>query len=63
MIKRYNKAKKSYDKPVMIVTQSEAEEAEKGFSNKKKTWHFVAQNVRDFCFCNIQKVYMGYDGC
>ena len=35
--KRFNKAKKTYDKPVMIVTQAEAEEAEKGFS--EKTWH------------------------
>ena len=33
MLKRYNKAKKSYDEPIMIVTQSEAEEAEKNFSN------------------------------
>ncbi|MDB9976577.1 MAG: M1 family metallopeptidase [Flavobacteriales bacterium] len=55
MIKRYNKAKKTYDKPVMIVTQSEAEEAEKGFSKKKKTWHFVAENVRDFAFATSRK--------
>lgn len=34
MMKRFNKAKKTYDKPVMIVTQAEAEEAEKGFSKK-----------------------------
>ena len=39
MLKRYNKAKRSYDEPVMIVTQSEAEVAEKSFSNDKKTWH------------------------
>ena len=55
MLKRFNKAKKSYDKPVMIVTQSEAEEAEKGFSNNKKTWHFKAQNVRDFAFASSRK--------
>tara|TARA_B100001094_G_scaffold17414_1_gene14974 strand:- start:11165 stop:13459 length:2295 start_codon:yes stop_codon:yes gene_type:complete len=55
MLKRFNKAKKSYDKPVMIVTQSEAEEAEKSFSNNKKTWHFKAQNVRDFAFASSRK--------
>jgi len=55
MLKRFNKAKKSYDKPVMIVTQSEAEEAEKTFSNNKKTWHFKAQNVRDFAFASSRK--------
>ena len=40
MMKRFNKAKKTYDKPVMIVTQAEAEEAEKGFSKKKKNLAF-----------------------
>ena len=55
MMKRFNKAKKTYDKPVMIVTQAEAEEAEKGFSKKKKTWHFQAENVRDFAFATSRK--------
>lgn len=55
MLKRFNNAKKSYDKPVMIVTQNEAEEAEKSFSNNKKTWHFKAQNVRDFAFASSRK--------
>ena len=32
MMKRYKQAKKSYDKPVVIVTQDEAIEASKGFS-------------------------------
>ena len=39
----------------MIVTQAEAEEAEKGFSKKKKTWHFQAENVRDFAFATSRK--------
>ena len=55
MIKRFNKAKKSFDKPVMIVTQAEAELAEKGFSKEKKTWHFIAENVRDFAFASSRK--------
>jgi len=55
MMKRYEKAKKSYDKPVLIVTQEEAEEAEKGFSEKKKTWKFRAENVRDYGFATSRK--------
>ncbi len=55
MIKRYNRAKKSYDKPVIIVSQEEAEIAEKSFSNSKKTWKFIAKNVRDFAFATSRK--------
>ncbi len=36
MMNRYEAAKKSYDKPVIIVTQDEAEAASKGFSNDKE---------------------------
>jgi hypothetical protein len=39
----------------MIVTQAEAELAEKGFSKEKKTWHFIAENVRDFAFASSRK--------
>ncbi|MEY8019628.1 M1 family metallopeptidase [Muriicola sp. SD30] len=55
MINRYEQAKKSYDKPVLIVTQEEAEAAEKGFSEKKKTWKFRAENVRDYGFATSRK--------
>ncbi|MEZ4970001.1 MAG: M1 family metallopeptidase [Flavobacteriaceae bacterium] len=55
MLSRYEKAKKSYDKPVIIVSQAEAEEAEKGFSDKKKTWKLKAENVRDFGFATSRK--------
>lgn len=48
MMKRYNKAQKSYDEPVMIVTQEEAEAASKGFSEETKTWKFRAEMVRDY---------------
>ena len=54
-VKRYELAKKTYDKPVVIVTQAEAEQAEKGFSNKKKTWKFSAKNVRDFGISTSRK--------
>ncbi|MBL4887502.1 MAG: M1 family metallopeptidase, partial [Flavobacteriaceae bacterium] len=55
MMKRFEQAKKTYDKPVMIVTQEEAEKATKGRSTKKKTWHFVAKMVRDFGFASSRK--------
>ena len=55
MMKRYDKAKKSYDKPVIIVTQDEAEEASKGFSKEKKTWKFRAENVRDYGFATSRR--------
>lgn len=55
MMKRYEQAKKSFDKPVFIVTEEEAREAEKGFSNKTKTWEFEAKMVRDFAFTTSRK--------
>ncbi len=55
MMKRYETAKQSYDKPVLIVTQEEAEAAEKGFSEKTKTWKLRAKNVRDFGFATSRK--------
>jgi hypothetical protein len=65
-LKRYAQAEKSYDKPVLIVTQAEAEAIEKGFSTKKKTWKFKAENVRDFgistsrkFICDMMAVKMG----
>ncbi|QHI38564.1 hypothetical protein IMCC3317_39580 [Kordia antarctica] len=55
MMKRYERALESYDKPVIIVTQAEAKAAEKDFSTKKKTWKFYAENVRDFAFATSRK--------
>ena len=54
-VKRYELAQKSFDKPVVIVTQEEATAAEKGFSDKKKTWRFSAKNVRDFGIASSRK--------
>lgn len=53
--KRFEKAKTSFDNPVMIVTQAEAEKNEKEKSTKTKTWHFSAKNVRDFAFASSRK--------
>ncbi len=55
MMRRYEKAKKSYDKPVIIVTQEEAEAAEKTKSTATKTWKFKAKNVRDYGFATSRK--------
>ncbi len=55
MMKRYEAAQKSFDKPVVIVTQAEAEAASKGFSTAKKTWKFKAENVRDYAFATSRK--------
>lgn len=55
MMSRYEEAKKSYDEPVMIVTQEEAEAAEKSFAKKTKTWKFRADNVRDYGFATSRK--------
>lgn len=52
---RFEKAKSSYDKPVIIVTQAEAIAKEKTKSTQKKTWEFNAENVRDFAFASSRK--------
>ncbi|MGI4844774.1 MAG: M1 family metallopeptidase [Janthinobacterium lividum] len=46
---------KTAKKPVIIVTQAEAEAAEKGRATTTKTWHFKAKNVRDFAFASSRK--------
>ncbi|WP_313028920.1 M1 family metallopeptidase, partial [Massilia alkalitolerans] len=46
---------KTAKKPVIIVTQDEAEAAEKGRATNTKTWHFKAKNVRDFAFASSRK--------
>ena len=48
-------ARKTYDEPVMIVTPEEAVQNESSRSVKQKTWHFKAQNVRDFAFASSRK--------
>ena len=42
-------------KPVLIVTQAEAEKAEKSRATSQKTWHFKAKNVRDFAWASSRK--------
>ncbi|MDB9748818.1 M1 family metallopeptidase, partial [Polaribacter sp.] len=52
---RFAKARKTFDNPVLIVTQAEAEAAEKGRATGTKTWHFKADKVRDFAFATSRK--------
>lgn len=51
---RYNKAKTSSE-PVEIVTLDEAKKAESAPSTAKKTYVFVANNVRDFAWGSSRK--------
>jgi Peptidase family M1 domain len=53
---RWSEAEKSFDKPVIIVTQKEAETNEKDFATTKKTWKFKAENVRDFGIASSRKL-------
>ena len=52
---RFEKARKTSDSPVLIVTQREAEEAEINKLKTTKTWTFKATNVRDFAFASSRK--------
>lgn len=52
---RFEQAKTSFDKPVIICTQAEAVQREKTKSKEKKTWRFEAENVRDFAFATSRK--------
>ena len=49
------KTAKTASEPVLIVTQEEAEAAEKQKATKSKTWIFHATNVRDFAFASSRK--------
>jgi len=54
-MERFETAKKTFDKPVLIVTEEEAKQKEKARSKKKSTWEFYAENVRDFAFATSRK--------
>jgi hypothetical protein len=53
-MQRFNQAKTSKT-PVVIVTQAEAEAAEKNKATATKTWIYQANNVRDFAFASSRK--------
>jgi hypothetical protein len=54
-LERFEKAKNTFDKPVIIITQEEAVKKEKTKSTEKRTWQFEANNVRDFAFASSRK--------
>lgn len=43
------------EKPIFIVTPEEAKANESSRPSGKKTWHFVAKDVRDFAFATSRK--------
>jgi len=52
---KFEKAKTTFDKPVIIASQAEAVVREKTKSTAKKTWKIKAENVRDFAFASSRK--------
>ena len=52
---RLEEANNEFVQPVIIATQEEAVEREKTKVTKEKTWHFEAENVRDFAFASSRK--------
>jgi hypothetical protein len=54
-IRRFEQAQKSFDKPVIIVTEKEARANERTKEKGTKTWIYKAENVRDFAFASSRK--------
>lgn len=54
-LERMEVLKKTADKVTFIVTPEEAAKKEKVRSEKKSTWEFYAENVRDFAFAHSRK--------
>ncbi|GAB4519514.1 MAG: M1 family metallopeptidase [Allomuricauda sp.] len=53
--KEFQIAKKSYDKPHIIVSEKDAMANEAKRSTKYQTWIYKAENVRDFAFASSRK--------
>jgi hypothetical protein len=53
--KRLELARTTFDNPVIIRTQEEAEKIEKTRTSKTNTWKFIATNVRDYAFATSRK--------
>ena len=55
-LERYEKAKQTFDKPVIITTQEEAVKKENNpIRNKTKIWRYKAEMVRDVAFATSRK--------
>lgn len=53
--KRWAQAQKELVEPVKIVTLEEAKAAEQNKATTTKTWHYKAENVRDFAWTSSRK--------
>ena len=53
--RKFKDSEKSFDAPVIIVSEEEARAKESSFSTKKNTWKYIAKNVRDFGFATSRK--------
>ncbi len=51
----FEKARNTFDKQVIIVSEAEAIQKEKLRLKNKSTWNFKAENVRDFAFAHSRK--------
>lgn len=54
-LRRLEDSYTSFEQPVLVVTQEEAEKNEKSKAQDEKTWVFHADNVRDFAFASSRK--------
>ena len=54
-LKRLQNARASFDAPVVIITEEEAVLNEGSRSDQTKTWHYKADNVRDFAWVSSRK--------
>lgn len=52
---RWAQAQKEFVEPVKIVTLEEAKENEKDKASDTKTWHYKAEDVRDFAWTSSRK--------
>lgn len=52
---RLDKASKTFDKPVFIITEEEAVKNERSRVSETKTWVFKADSIRDFAFAASRK--------
>ena len=54
-LERLQNARASFDAPVVIITEEEAVLNEGSRSDQTKTWHYKADNVRDFAWVSSRK--------
>ena len=52
---RLKQARQTFDQPVMIVTEEEAQANEQTKASGQKTWMYHADSVRDFAFASSRK--------